>query len=77
MAAGAWRSDNTPGDLNRWQNLRASLAISQPISFEISENVEWAKDPKALNCLKCVFRDGMECVSLYVSFVAELFGLGG
>lgn len=56
MAAGSWRSDNTPGDLNRWQNLRASWQYLNQF-LEISENVEWARDPKASELFRYVFRE--------------------
>ena len=55
MAAGAWRSDNTPGDLNRWQNLRGSWQYLNQF-LEISENVEWARDPKASELFKMRFQ---------------------
>lgn len=67
MAAGAWRSDNTPGDLNRWQNLRASWQYLNQF-LEISENVEWAKDPKASELFKMRFQGdayGMRALYMY------------
>lgn len=77
MAAGAWRSDNTPGDLNRWQNLRASWQYLNQF-LEISEMWNGPKILKLPNCLKCVFREmHTECVLSICIIVAELFGLGG
>ena len=67
MAAGSWRSDNTPGDLNRWQNLRASWQYLNQF-LEISENVEWARDPKASELFRVRFQGdayGMRALYMY------------
>ena len=67
MAAGSWRADNTPGDLNRWQNLRASWQYLNQF-LEISEKVEWAMDPLASELFKKRFQGdayGMRALYMY------------
>lgn len=67
MATGSWRSDNTPGDLNRWQNLRASLQYINQF-LEICGDVEWTQDPKASELFDMRFRGealGMRALYMY------------
>lgn len=67
MAAGSWRADNTPGDLNRWQNLRGSLQYINQF-LEISDDVQWAQDAKASELFNIRFKGeayGMRALFMY------------